>query len=133
MKPRHGASVDSNQPAIVAALRAAGARVLVLDVSEEGAPDLCCGFLGSLTLLECKAGKGRLRPGQKTWHEEWAKAGIRVHLVRSIPEALRACGITGEAAIQRRRDMATLADALNEARGAKVGTAMLRPSRRVYR
>jgi hypothetical protein len=55
VKPRFGAQVDAVQPAIVETLHTAGARILVLDVGEEGAPDLLVGWLGTLTLLELKS------------------------------------------------------------------------------
>jgi hypothetical protein len=93
VKPAHGARVDSNQPAIVAALRAAGCKVQVLDSRDDnGVPDLLVGFLGTLSLLENKSRKGRLSPGQVREREEWAKVGVRVHLCRSELDALRAVG-----------------------------------------
>jgi hypothetical protein len=102
-KPRHGARVDDIQAAIVAALRAAYVQVLVLDVSEEGAPDLLCGWCGSLTLLEIKTRLGRVSEAQQEWHVRWARSGVRVVVVHSLREALDAIGVTGPRAEENLR------------------------------
>jgi len=108
-KPRFGAQVDTVQPAIVAALEQAGAKVLVLDVGEEGAPDLAVLWLGHTTLMELKSAKGRLEPEQRRWHEGAARRGVRVHICRTPREALEAVGIVGELAeanLRATREMA---------------------------
>ena len=112
-KPRFGARIDGTQPAIADALEAAGAKVQVLDVSAEGCPDLLVGFLGQLTLLECKARLGKLSESQVREHEAWARVGVKVATARSVPEALRAIGCTPEAFDERRAGMRELARALD--------------------
>ena len=107
-KPRHGARVDDIQPAIVADLTALGVKCEVLDVSREGVPDLLCGFLGRLTLLECKSRLGKLSEAQQRERDGWAAVGIRVEVVRSVPEARRALGVDSEGMARRRKDMAAM-------------------------
>ena len=90
-KMRHAARVDANQPAIVAALRAAGAIVEII-----GLPvDLLIGFRGQLFLLECKDGAKVKSAQKKTALQEriFDKfAGYPVKMVDSPEVALRAIG-----------------------------------------
>ena len=131
MKPRLAARVDDNAARIVAALRAAGASVLVLDVSEQGAPDLLVAFLGANHLLEVKGRLGKLSPAQLDWHQRWR--GPKVCIVRSAPEALRAMGITGPAAEEHRAALGELARALHPPPASRVAMGGgLRPSVRRY-
>ena len=51
---RFRARIDSNQPAIVKALREAGATVLHLHAVGHGCPDLCVGLKGKNYLFEIK-------------------------------------------------------------------------------
>ena len=84
---RRDARVDSNQVAVVAALRKIGASVLHLHQLGKGTPDLLAGYHGRAVLLEVK------RPGEepnalqvefiKGWRGE-------VHVVHSPLEAVRA-------------------------------------------
>ena len=83
---------DSNQKAIVAALRKYGCTVLMLHEVGSGCPDLLAGIDGMNILLECKDGtkppsKQKLTPEQIKWH--WAWMG-QADVVRSPVEAIRA-------------------------------------------
>ncbi len=108
MKPRIGARVDDVQPNIVAALRAAGAKVEILDVGREGVPDLLAGWLGSLSLLECKARLGKLSEAQLRERDLWASCGVQVHRVTTPREALAAIGLAPEAIARRLEAMREL-------------------------
>lgn len=91
---------DSNQAAIVAALRAAGAVVeLITSASRRaGIPDLLVGFRGRNYLLEVKragtgprgGGAGVLSGDQREWIAGW-KGSVAV--VTSVEEALSAIGL----------------------------------------
>jgi len=80
---RHRA--DDNQQEIVDALRDIGASVLVLSQVGGGCPDLLVGFCGREYLMEVKAPKGKLRPGQKKFIDTWKG---KAFIVRSVDEAL---------------------------------------------
>ena len=88
---RRAAKIDSNQPEIVAALRAAGASVQPLHAVGEGVPDLLVGIRGKTCLLEVKDGAKppsarRLTPAQIEWHAAWR--GSPVAVVCTAEEAL---------------------------------------------
>ena len=75
---RYGARIDKNQPAIVAALRAAGCSVTPLHAVGAGCPDLLVGKLNRNFLLEVKDATGRhytkgqcLTPAQEKYHFLW--------------------------------------------------------------
>lgn len=90
--------LDSNQPQIVAALRARGCFVQVLNAVKDGCPDLLVIHAGERHLLEVKDGakvpsKRRLTPDEQAWHDDAARAGYRVPVVQSAGEALRAVGL----------------------------------------
>jgi Holliday junction resolvase len=97
MRARYQA--DGNQAAIVAALRAAGCSVSLIQGanSTAGVPDLLVGFRGETFLLEVKRPKakgqqaGRLSPAQVKWALEWV--GGLVRDIRTVEEALRAVGL----------------------------------------
>jgi hypothetical protein len=75
---------DLNHAAIVSALRACGCQVLSLAALGKGAPDLLvCDTWGNLHLLEVKASKGKVLPGQQAFHETWP-----VSVVRTAQEAI---------------------------------------------
>lgn len=70
------AKVDSNQPAIVDALRAIGATVQHLHAVGKGCPDLAVGWRGKTFLIEVKDGKASpsqraLTDAQVEWHGGW--------------------------------------------------------------
>jgi hypothetical protein len=86
------ARVDANQPAIVKALREAGASVAPLHTVGGGVPDLLVGIDGVNLLLEVKDGNKVpsarvLTPQQAEWHRTWAG---QVTVANSIAEALAA-------------------------------------------
>lgn len=98
---RRAAKVDSNQVAIVAALRKAGAAVLSLAQLGGGVPDLLVWFRGSLHLLECKDGSKppshrQLTPDQVRWIDAWPGD---VSIVLSPEDALRAVGAIYEPSV----------------------------------
>ena len=88
---RRAAKVDSNQTAIVAALRDIGCSVLPMHTLGKGAPDLAVGRDGRTYFLECKDGnkppsRRKLTEDESAFHRMW-----RGHLaiVESIEDALR--------------------------------------------
>lgn len=99
---RRAAARDLNEPAIVDALRAAGATVLHISIRD--VPDLLVGYHGADFLLEVKR-EGRrgatvksihaeLSADQAKWHAAWR--GRAPVVVRTIAEALAAIGATKE-------------------------------------
>lgn len=90
---------DRVTASIVSALRSVGAMVVYLDPEggngRGGLPDLLvthprCG----VRLLEVKSPRGRLNEAQVEWAARWHSAGgPMVIVVRSVEEALRACGL----------------------------------------
>lgn len=84
----HGRT-DSNQSAIVSALRTVGASVESLADVGAGVPDLLVGFRGQNHLMEVKTAKGKLTGDQELWHKTWR--GQKV-VVRTVDEALAAIG-----------------------------------------
>jgi Holliday junction resolvase len=90
---RLAARVDSNQAAIVAALRQVGCRVLSLASVGRGAPDLIACRAEKLYLLEIKDGaksasRRQLTPAQKRFHQAWPVA-----IVKNEHEALAVVGL----------------------------------------
>ena len=98
---------DNNQAAIVAALRAAGCSVQLIQGAngQRGVPDLLVGARGPCDmrgcaqdacgrmtyLLEVKRPKvGRLSPAQEKWHAAWRG---QVAVVTTVDEALAAVGL----------------------------------------
>jgi hypothetical protein len=74
---------DALEPELIAALHAAGVQTWQLHGT--GLPDLLCLFRGRYMPLELKSGAGTLTAAQE---------GIPWPIVRSIPEAFAALGIT---------------------------------------
>ena len=88
------AKIDENQPAIVAALRQAGASVQSLAAVGKGCPDLLIGYAGENYLAEIKnpdkPKRDRdLTPDQVKWHAEWK--GI-INVIETKEQALRLIG-----------------------------------------
>jgi hypothetical protein len=89
---RRAANIDANQPAIVSALRAAGASVEPkLARVGDGVPDLLISFRGKWTVLEVKDGskppsRQALTPDEVRWH---AQQQAQVHVVNSVEQALK--------------------------------------------
>lgn len=92
---RHAAKVDANQPQIVEALRAVGAKVQPLHDVGGGVPDLLVLYRGVFSLLEVKDGAKppsarRLTEDQQAWHLEFASPNL--HTVTTISQSLEAIG-----------------------------------------
>ncbi len=83
---RQAAKTDSNQKAIVATFRSAGASVMVLSSVGHGCPDLLVGYHGRDALVEVKGAKGKRTPDQIVWHREWY--GRPVRIVRTCMDAI---------------------------------------------
>jgi hypothetical protein len=93
---RRAAKIDTNQPAIVRALKACGCTVTSLASVGKGVPDLLVGYHGENHLLEVKDGERvpsakRLTEDELEWHTTWRG---KVRVVESVDEALRAVGVT---------------------------------------
>lgn len=89
---RRAAKRDLAEPAIVAALKAAGATVVKL--SDRGIPDLLVGYADGNgqqvnTLMEVKTGNASLTDDEKWFFETWRGAA---HIVRTPEEALAIIG-----------------------------------------
>lgn len=91
---RRAAKVDSNQPAIVDAVRRIGARVLHLHQVGKGCPDLLVCFRGRNVLLEVKLPGEAPNKDQVEFISTW---GGELHIVRTPDEAVRA--LVGEKAM----------------------------------
>jgi hypothetical protein len=88
---RRAHKVDSNQGAIVKALRACGASVAVTSQLGAGYPDLTVGWRGLNVLLEVKPNsKAKLTEPEQVFHATWRGS---VQVVTSVDEALAAVGI----------------------------------------
>jgi len=80
--------VDSNQAAIVRALRQAGASVCNLAAVGSGCPDLLVGWCGNNFVLEVKnlEGRGmRFTPAERAFMDTWRG---RVLVITDVPQAL---------------------------------------------
>lgn len=85
---------DGNHADIVNALKAAGRSVLDLSGNGKGCPDILVAWgRAHMVLLEIKnpSGKNRVQANQLAWHQAWR--GPAVVVVRSVEEALAACGV----------------------------------------
>lgn len=91
---RRIARVDTNQAAMVAALRQIGATVQPLHTVGQGCPDLLVGYRGVNYLFEVKDGAKapsarKLTLAETDWHTNWQG---RVVTVETIEQALQAIG-----------------------------------------
>jgi hypothetical protein len=84
---------DANQKEIVAALRKAGANVMILAGQGGGVPDLLVQFRDVLYLLEVKDGSKKPSAQALTPDQKRSKAIWRFSVVTNIPEAYQAIGI----------------------------------------
>jgi len=87
---RRAARIDSNQQAVVQALRSAGMTCCILSAVGKGVPDLLIGFRGLNFLLELKDGakcesKQSLTADERAFHETW---GGQVAVVDSPETAI---------------------------------------------
>jgi Holliday junction resolvase len=94
---RFARKVDANHSEIVDALRAAGVRVFDMSATGEGCPDLCCLVRGHTVWVEVKDGNKppsarKLTPAQIRWHEVASSAGVKVHVVENVQQALAVFG-----------------------------------------
>ena len=92
---RFRAASDGNQPAIIKALRDAGATVTPCHAVGKGFPDLVVGFCGVNYLIEVKdpsqpKHRHELTDPQVKWHGEWQG---QVAKVFTADEALRVIGV----------------------------------------
>jgi len=87
---RLAGKVDSNQAAIVKALRQVGMSVLSLAPMGKGCPDLLVADDDSYFLIEVKGPKGKLTPDQEAFIAEWR--GV-VHIARTVDDALQIVGV----------------------------------------
>jgi Holliday junction resolvase len=94
---RRAARVDANQSEIVAALRAIGVGVVDMSGVGRGFPDLFAMFRGTMYLLELKNGSKppsarKLTVEQVRFHNDARLAGVKVHVVSTVDEALAVFG-----------------------------------------
>lgn len=87
---RLNAKRDANEPEIVNALRQVGAGVF--RISAKDVCDLLVIFRGVTYLIEVKAPKGVVKPGQREFIAAWNEAGGKAAIVRSVDDALQAIG-----------------------------------------
>lgn len=87
---RRIARVDKNQNEVVAALRKAGAKVLLLHQHGDGCPDILTGFRGNLVLMEIKSKGGKLTQDEASFMSEWRPYMVVVY---SVDDALKAIGV----------------------------------------
>jgi hypothetical protein len=93
---RRAARRDDNEKEIIAAMRAEGAYVKV--INDEGLFDLLVSYRGETLLIEVKDGAKppsarRLTEAEQKFHDEWP--GSDLYIVNSVEEAialLRTCG-----------------------------------------
>ena len=95
--PRRAAKVDSNQPAIVKAFQAAGARVQHLHAVGGGCPDLLVSFRGVDRLVEVIGPDKKKRfppdglsPSQVEWHRNWLSP---IAVIENETQALNLLGL----------------------------------------
>lgn len=94
---RRAARVDANQSEIVSALRAIGVTVTDLSGAGNGVPDLLCLWRGMPYLVEIKDGskppsRRKLTVEQVRFHANARRAGVKVHVVSTVDEALAVFG-----------------------------------------
>lgn len=96
---RRAAKIDRNQPEIVKALRAVGAKVMPMHFVGNGFPDLLVNYRGKLVLLEVKDGelstsRKKLTPDERDFFDEFNAPGTVVYVVESVDHAFDVCGVS---------------------------------------
>lgn len=94
---KYAARIDGNQPGIVAALRKAGAHVVICSAIGGGFPDLLILKAGRIYFVEVKnpdkpKADQELTKVQIPFHETFAKHGWTIHIVKTIAGALEVIG-----------------------------------------
>lgn len=89
---------DANQNLIVRELRRAGAFCQSMASIGKGCPDILCAHRGQWYVFEVKDGtarpdKQRLTPLEKQWHQLAEATGAKVHVVKSVEDALWVIGV----------------------------------------
>jgi len=87
---RRAHKIDTNQPAIVLALRKAGLSVAITSALGDGFPDIVAGKDGVNYLLEIKNGKAGLTDDEVKFSRGWLG---HYAIVRSVQEAYEVCGV----------------------------------------
>ena len=96
---RRAGKVDIAQPAIVQALRKAGAHVVLLSGVGLGVADLACFHRGRTIWFEVKSNAAAVKrqsltaTRQAEFRSRAAEHGVVVHVVTSPEDALRALGV----------------------------------------
>jgi len=78
---------SSTQRKAVQGVRAHGGKVIKIKQGE-GEPDLLIGYQGNLYLIEMKRKGEKPSPLQEAMHAEWQRAGVTVHVARSLEEVI---------------------------------------------
>jgi hypothetical protein len=94
---RYARKVDGNQGEIVAALEAIGVRVFDTSSVGQGLPDLVCMRGGKTTWVEVKNGDRppsarKLTLAQVRFRDKALSAGVQIHVVENIEQALAVFG-----------------------------------------
>lgn len=74
------------EDALVQAVRARGGLCEKFAPIRAGVPDRVVVYAGRVHLVELKAPEGKLRPAQYVFHERALHRGVRVVVLRSVPE-----------------------------------------------
>lgn len=77
--------VDSNQNAIVKALRKMGFSVLILTAVKNGCPDLLCSKNKRNVLIEVKTKEGNLNEKQKEFRANW---NAEIFVIRDVEDCI---------------------------------------------
>lgn len=81
-----GKKKDTNQPAMVKALRAAGFSVSITHTLGNGFPDLAVGYNGVTLLVEVKTKSGKLSEDEKAFMVSWNGSLITARTPSSVVE-----------------------------------------------
>lgn len=100
MSRRYAHKIDRNQPEIIRALEQCGCVVFDLSGCGDGIPDLLACRARKQHYLEVKdpeqpPSARRLTPAQQKWHAKAKVAGLSVHVVETVAQAMAAVGLLG--------------------------------------